>query len=93
MADVLRSAALTDAGFIHAFSLRSGGVSDPPFGTLNLGRALGDEEECVWENHIRLADTVPYFRGELFEVSQVHGVSVRRGRQWKGDAQRRACGR
>lgn len=77
MADVLRSAALTDAGFAHAFSLREGGVSDAPFGTLNLGRAVGDEEECVWENHIRFAARVPYPRDELYEVSQVHGVSVR----------------
>ena len=77
MADVLRSTALTDAGFAHAFSLREGGVSDAPFGTLNLGRAVGDEEECVWENHIRFAARVPYPRDELYEVSQVHGVSVR----------------
>jgi hypothetical protein len=77
MADVLRSAALKDAGFAHAFSLRAGGVSDAPFGTLNLGRGVGDDEECVWENHIRFAARVPYGRDELFEVSQVHGVSVR----------------
>ena len=32
MADVVRSAALKDAGFAHAFSLRDGGVSDAPFG-------------------------------------------------------------
>lgn len=77
MADVVRSAALRDAGFAHAFSLRDGGVSDPPFGTLNLGRSVGDEEECVWENHIRFAARVPYGRDALFEVSQVHGTSVR----------------
>ena len=77
MADVLRSAALRDAGFAHAFSLRSGGVSDAPYHTLNLGRSVGDDEACVWENHIRFAARVPYGRDELFEVSQVHGVSVR----------------
>lgn len=77
MADVVRSAALKDAGFAHAFSLRDGGVSDAPFGTLNLGRSVGDEEECVWENHIRFAARVPYPRDGLFEVSQVHGTSVR----------------
>lgn len=77
MADLLRCDALTAAGFKHGFSLRTGGISDPPFHTLNLGRGLGDDAEAVWENHLRFADAVGVPRDMLFEVHQVHGVSVR----------------
>ena len=37
-----------------AFSTRSGGVSEAPFDTLNLGRLTGDEPERVAENRLRL---------------------------------------
>ncbi len=36
------------------FSTRNGGVSDPPFATLNLGRKLGDDPARVDENRRRL---------------------------------------
>lgn len=70
-----RSALLTDAGFVHGFSTRRGGVSEAPFDSLNLGRALGDAASKVEENHRRLAASLGYAR--LFELSQVHGVRVR----------------
>jgi len=76
---VLRSALLGERGFAHAFSLRTGGVSEGPFGTLNLGREVGDDPERVAENSAR-------FRAELgarvvHEVSQVHGREVREVRE------------
>jgi polyphenol oxidase len=37
-----------------AVSLRTGGVSRPPFGSLNLGRSAGDDLLCVAENEKRL---------------------------------------
>jgi len=43
-------------GEAQAFlSLREGGVSPPPFATLNLGRSAGDAPELVQENERRLA--------------------------------------
>ena len=36
------------------FTDREGGVSDPPYHSLNLGLLVGDEEGCVWENRIRV---------------------------------------
>ena len=36
-------------------SLRDGGISPPPFDTLNLGRSVGDAPELVSENENRLA--------------------------------------
>ena len=70
-----------------AFSTRSGGVSEAPFDTLNLGRLTGDEPERVAENRLRLCaeiDTEP----ELLSYGrQVHGATVRRapGRGRPGD--------
>jgi purine-nucleoside/S-methyl-5'-thioadenosine phosphorylase / adenosine deaminase len=63
-----------------AFSTRAGGVSEPPFDTLNLGRLTGDDAADVDENRRRLcaeAGTEP----ELLRYGrQVHGPLVRRAR-------------
>lgn len=62
-------------GVRHGFSLRTGGVSEPPFDSLNLARAVGDASEAVAENHVRLAAATGYQPDALFEVSQVHGCT------------------
>lgn len=71
----LRSAQLTKLGFVHGFSTRRGGVSAAPFDSLNLGRAIGDGDEAVAENHRRFAADVGY--DVVFELSQVHSARVR----------------
>lgn len=59
---------------VHAFcTTRAGGVSAPPFDTLNLGDHVGDDEAAVEENRRRFADTLqarPVF------LKQVHGRGV-----------------
>ena len=75
-ADVLRSRLLTELGFCHGFNLRTGGTSLPPFESLNLGRAVGDDPLCVEQNHQRFAVAVGYPLGSLYEASQVHGSAV-----------------
>jgi hypothetical protein len=75
---LLRSELLDRAGFAHGFSLRTGGVSEPPFASLNLGRAVGDDPGAVAENHQRFREAVPFEPGRLFELSQVHGNAVLR---------------
>jgi len=76
MADVLRSQLLESLGVRHGFSLRTGGVSEGDFASLNLGRTLGDAPEAVAENHARYAQAVGFPDGALYEVSQVHGAEV-----------------
>lgn len=73
----LRSPLLQKAGFAHGFSLRTGGVSEAPFDSLNLARSVGDDRVNVAGNHRRLAADVGYEAQALFEVSQVHGAVVR----------------
>jgi hypothetical protein len=74
----LRSPLLSRAGFRHGFSVRTGGVSPPPFDALNLARNVGDTPEAVSENHRLFAGEVGYAPERLYEVSQVHGAVVER---------------
>jgi YfiH family protein len=58
-----------------AFTLRAGGVSTPPFDTLNLGAHVGDAATSVAENRqrVRTALTLP---AEPAWLEQVHGTGV-----------------
>jgi hypothetical protein len=59
--------------FPHGFSTRRGGVSPEPWGSLNLGGAVGDDPSRVAENWRRLeAETGLAFA----RVRQVHGARV-----------------
>jgi YfiH family protein len=72
----LRSELLRSFGFRHGFSLRTGGVSLPPYSSLNLGRSVGDDLESVARNQRLFAAEVGYAEERLYEVSQVHGGAV-----------------
>ena len=58
-----------------ASTLRSGGVSAPPFDTLNLGTHVGDAPEAVRENRQRLRQTLQ-LPAEPCWLEQVHGTAV-----------------
>lgn len=61
---------------VHAaFSLRSGGVSAPPFDSLNLGTQVGDDPERVGENRRLLGDALA-LPGRTRWLTQVHGTHV-----------------
>lgn len=77
MIPLLTSELLRRAGFAHGFSTRSGGVSEPPFATMNLARAVGDDPEHVAENYRRFAEALGIPLGALYETDQVHGDAVR----------------
>lgn len=63
------------AGVRAAMSTRGGGVSQPPFDSLNLSRSVGDDPAHVAENRRRWHDAlgVPVLHTHL-----VHGAAVRR---------------
>lgn len=73
----LASAALTQAGFSHAFFTRAGGVSRPPWDTLNFAAGTGDDPAAVRENFDRAAQILGVTASRLYVVSQVHGVAAR----------------
>jgi YfiH family protein len=61
-----------------AFTDRSGGASDGPWGSLNLGTSNGDEPQRVADNLDRLRDELGVQR--LLRMTQVHGADV----MWSG---------
>jgi YfiH family protein len=58
-----------------AFTLRSGGVSLPPFASLNLAAHVGDESRAVAENRARVGGLLK-LPAEPAWLQQVHGSDV-----------------
>jgi YfiH family protein len=71
----LRSPLLEKAGFSHAFFTRLGGVSRPPWDTLNFAAGVGDDPEAVAENLRRAAGDLGIDPRRLYFLSQVHGTA------------------
>jgi len=66
-----------DLGSAHAaFSTRLGGVSEPPFDTLNLGLLTDDAEDAVVENRRRLAAALGFDPERIAFARQVHGTRL-----------------
>jgi len=61
-----------------AFSTRLGGVSGPPFESLNLGILTDDDREAVIENRRRLAGALGFAPERVAIGRQVHGAELQR---------------
>ncbi|MBS1878833.1 MAG: laccase domain-containing protein [Actinobacteria bacterium] len=59
-----------------AFTTRLGGVSAPPFDTLNLGLLTDDEEANVVENRRRLAAALGIDPASVPIARQIHGAEI-----------------
>lgn len=59
-----------------AFSTRLGGVSQPPFDSLNLGLLTEDEEAAVIENRNRLSAALEFDPEQIVFARQVHGTDL-----------------
>jgi purine-nucleoside/S-methyl-5'-thioadenosine phosphorylase / adenosine deaminase len=59
-----------------AITDRADGVSEQPFGSLNLGGHVGDDPEAVEQNRHRLAGSLGRRRDELVFMNQCHGAEV-----------------
>ncbi|MCI2057945.1 MAG: peptidoglycan editing factor PgeF [Oscillibacter sp.] len=64
-------------GVVHGFSTRKGGVSAPPFDTLNLGPGRGDEPAAVAENYRRFCACIGADPRRAVLSKQVHEATVR----------------
>lgn len=72
-------------GVVHAFSTRRGGVSLPPFATLNMGYHTGDEAARVTVNRSRFFEALGARLDDAVGAEQVHGARVARvGRAERG---------
>lgn len=65
----------TPARVRAAFTLRTGGVSQPPCDTFNVGAHVGDDPRAVAENRSRLRATLG-LPAEPAWLQQVHGCAV-----------------
>lgn len=59
-----------------AFSTRRGGVSEPPFDSLNLGVLTDDDPERVRENRLRLVTALGHDPERVVFSRQVHGTEL-----------------
>jgi YfiH family protein len=66
------------AGVAIAVTTRRGGVSHPPYDTLNLGLHVGDDPAAVAANRSRAAAAFGGPLGDLVFARQVHGAAVAR---------------
>ncbi|MBB1244133.1 peptidoglycan editing factor PgeF [Streptomyces durbertensis] len=66
----------TPGGAHFAFTDRWGGVSAAPYGTLNLGGAVGDEPAAVAGNRDRAAAALGLDPARVVWMNQVHGRDV-----------------
>jgi YfiH family protein len=73
---LLRADAIDRLGVAHAFTTRIGGASRPPFDSLNLGRAVGDDADAVQQNRTRALRAIGRSLEEHVEASQVHGADA-----------------
>lgn len=63
-------------GVLVAFTDRNGGVSAPPFDSLNLAARVGDDPERVAENRARVAAAAGFEQDKLRLARQVHGADL-----------------
>lgn len=61
---------------LHAFSTRKGGVSGPPYHTLNLGLSVGDDPAAVRTNRRRFFGALGLDPSQVVRVRQAHGIDV-----------------
>lgn len=64
------------AGIPHAVFTRLGGISPPPWASLNVGGTVGDEPRRVRENRERSFRAVNRDPVTIFDVWQVHGTDA-----------------
>jgi len=63
-------------GIVHGFSTRRGGVSRPPYDSLNLSPNVGDDPASVAGNLSRFGRRLGVDPGRIFTVSQIHGSRI-----------------
>lgn len=59
------------------FTTRLGGVSQPPYDSLNLGAHVGDDPDAVRENRARVAAQLNLDPARFIWMDQVHSATVR----------------
>lgn len=64
------------ANLTHSITTRDGGVSEPPYDSLNLGGHVGDNPAAVKANRIIVAKRLDVDPLKMVFMNQVHGSEV-----------------
>ncbi len=67
---------LQQPSLVHGVFTRRGGVSPPPWDSLNVGSTVGDQPERVRQNRLRSFVALGCDPQSLFDVWQVHSATV-----------------
>ncbi len=73
---LFQSTLLLNTGCTHGFTGRAGGVSAPPYDSLNLGFSRPEPRENVMENYKRLAEAAGVGLESMALASYAHGSAV-----------------
>ncbi|GAB4531839.1 MAG: peptidoglycan editing factor PgeF [Anaerolineae bacterium] len=65
-----------DTSFVHAVFTRAGGVSRPPYASLNLGHTVGDDPLSVQINHERVYQALGVARSRVVTCHLTHSADV-----------------
>lgn len=65
-----------EAHIVAGFSTRTGGVSGPPYDSLNLGLSTADNSADVHQNRKRIFESAGFSVDQLAITGQVHGTDV-----------------
>ena len=65
-----------EPSIVHGFATRRGGVSKPPFDTLNLGTSRNEPWDNIMENYKRLSSAFELNFNELSLVRHEHGDNI-----------------
>jgi hypothetical protein len=65
-----------DPSLVHAVFTRLGGVSRPPYASLNLGHTVGDDLAAVKINHDRMFQALGLDRSQAVGCHLTHGADV-----------------
>lgn len=66
----------SDLPVVHGVFTRHGGVSAPPWDSLNMGGTVGDDPEAVRRNHALMWRVLGIDGAQRYTVWQVHGVDT-----------------
>ncbi len=67
---------LDEPHLVHAVFTRHGGVSRPPYATLNLSRVVGDDPSAVEHNHTRVYRALGISPSQVAQCHLVHSCVV-----------------
>lgn len=77
---------------VHGLSCRSGGVSEAPWASLDLGLHVGDDPAAVIANRRRYLAALGLDASQLVTPEQVHGEAIARRQQGGWPRRALVCG-